>query len=202
MGRHDLLEPGEGAISSRSRETRGRIEREPNPFTRDLRAVDRKPADVEGHVGEIMIVAGREVVDAGRRVHSSRDQPRWLSVNADSRRPGESASNRIKEDVRAIEESEVGSSPRDGAVDGVGEIFERDAYHARGTWRDLPRLVINLAPLERCDGRLRRELGDAPREPEERVVAGRPRGKRQHYGRGARNAERHHDAKLSPGYSG
>src|SRR5215208_7166665 len=133
LRRNEFPQPREGSIPPCRCKAGGRIKSETNPLTRDLSAVDRKSADIERHVGQIVVVASLKVVDAGRWIHASRHAPGRLGTNADSRRPVESPSHRVEKEICSVEEREVGRGPRDSAIYGIGEIVERQAHSSRCT---------------------------------------------------------------------
>ena len=93
-----------------------------------------------------MVIGRREGVVARCRIHPGGDSPRRLGVNNHLRGPVEPASDRIEKEIGAVEESEIGSGPRDGPIDRVCQIAEGDANGPRRLRSDFPGLVIELSP--------------------------------------------------------
>src|SRR5256714_4529973 len=194
---NEFLEPAEGAVAPGGSECRRWIEREANPFAGDPGAVDSESPDVERHVGEIVVVGRDERVHSGRCIHSSCDSPARLRTNHHLCRPVERATHRIEKNVGAVEESKVGRCPRNCAIDGVRQVFEADRDCSRATRFNLPRLKIEFPPFEQRTVLLRRKRGYAPTEPEQDIVAGRPRRQREDHWRGSTHVERHRHTQLT-----
>ena len=65
-------------------------------------------------------------------------------MNGHLRGPVEPASDRIEKEIGAVEESEIGSGPRDGPIDRVCQIAEGDANGPRRHWQSETTLLLVL----------------------------------------------------------
>ena len=171
----------------------GRVGRQPVPDAVDLGAVQIEPADEERHVDQI-VVAPRPVGARGAvGVHAGDDAPPGRRGDRHPGREIEPDALRIREDVGAVDEEEVGPGPRHRVVEGVGEEVEPDLDRPRRGDPDPPGVVIGLVPGDRlapARGRERRHLAGVPAHF---VGAGGPRRNREQHRRGAGGVEAHRD---------
>ena len=150
------------------------------------------------NVHDVVIVVHLAGPAHGPRRHAGGHPPAHGNVDVHFSRPVEPLPHRIHEEVRAVEEGEVGTRPRNRSIDRIGEVVERDRDRgARLEPVELPCLEIELVPIDRTVRAARREARHAAGEPKQLVMAGRPGGQREHDRPRSRDAEVHGDRERS-----
>src|SRR3982074_3799772 len=108
LGGNELLQPPECPIRAGGCEAGRGIPGETYPTIRYPGRVDGESPDVEGHVGEVVIVFGDEVDGSRGWIHPGRHAPCRLGPHGYARRTIKAEPSGIHEDIRAVEESEIG----------------------------------------------------------------------------------------------